>query len=294
MTDLAQVRLKDGRTLAYAECGARGGVPVLHFHGLPSCRLEYRAVDTDVLGRAGVRLICIDRPGFGRSSRQPGRRVIDWPADVAQLADILGLEQFAVSGYSAGGPFALACARAMPDRLLGVGVLGGSAPRQAPGGHRVLSRTDRLTFPLARYAPPLASGLWLLGRRQARRSPAQFRRELAKDFPASPDRAALEGPIGPAIREVFLEAVRDGVGGIVDDYRAVGSDWGFALAGIEPRVRWVHGALDATVPLEHGRWTADQIPGAELVVVADQGHLLASERFIGLWCGVAGISHACA
>src|SRR5579864_1224257 len=104
--------LRDGRALAYLEVGRGDGAPVFHFHGHGSSRLEALAL-AHAAENAGVRLIALDRPGIGYSAPKSGDRLLDWPSDVAEAADQLGIVRFAVQGMSAGGPYALACAHAL-------------------------------------------------------------------------------------------------------------------------------------------------------------------------------------
>jgi pimeloyl-ACP methyl ester carboxylesterase len=110
MTDnVATVRTADGRTLGYAETGDPNGAPVFYFHGLPGSRSDFdRLGIPEALAGSGARLIGVDRPGFGASDFQPARRYDDWPADVATVADELGIGRFGVLGYSAGGPYVVA------------------------------------------------------------------------------------------------------------------------------------------------------------------------------------------
>ena len=108
----AAVTLPDGRELAYEEYGDPAGFPVLSFHGGLSSRLD-AAPANEAARRMGVRLVSPDRPGMGLSTYQPGRRLLDWPADVTHLTDALGIGRFAVMGWSAGGPYAAACAAKM-------------------------------------------------------------------------------------------------------------------------------------------------------------------------------------
>jgi pimeloyl-ACP methyl ester carboxylesterase len=108
--------LRDGRTLAYLAVGPATGAPVFHFHGHGSSRLEALAL-ADAAEKARVRLIAFDRPGIGFSDPKIGDRLLDWPSDVAEAADQLGIARFAVQGMSAGGPYALACAHALPQRV---------------------------------------------------------------------------------------------------------------------------------------------------------------------------------
>jgi pimeloyl-ACP methyl ester carboxylesterase len=108
--------LRDGRTLACLEVGPAKGAPVFHFHGHGSSRLEALAL-AEAAEKAGVRLIAFDRPGIGYSSPKTGDRLLDWPSDVAEAADQLGIQRFAVQGMSAGGPYALACADVLKGRV---------------------------------------------------------------------------------------------------------------------------------------------------------------------------------
>src|SRR5215831_6622757 len=126
------VILADGRRIGYAEWGDADGRPLLYFHGWPGSRLEGR-LGAEAARASGVRLVALDRPGMGLSDRLPRRRLIDWPSDVAAVADALGLRRFAVLGISGGGPYAVACARMLADRLIGVGVVSSLAPMDAPG-----------------------------------------------------------------------------------------------------------------------------------------------------------------
>jgi len=118
------IELRDGRALAYAEYGVSSGSVLLYFHGGADSRLEAKFLSMPA-ERAGIRLIGIDRPGMGRSTFKAGRRVVDWPDDVVELADALRIERFAVVGISGGGPYALACAYKIPDRLIACGIVGG-------------------------------------------------------------------------------------------------------------------------------------------------------------------------
>src|SRR5579884_1106386 len=144
----ATLRLRDGRALGYAEAGASAGTPVIHCHGEPSSRLEV-LLFAEVAASLGVRLIGLDRPGFGRSDLKPGWQMLDWPDDVAEVADQLGIDRFAVTGFSGGGPFVLACAYKIPHRLTACGLISTfppvsfithAGPRSLRMAYRVLNR----------------------------------------------------------------------------------------------------------------------------------------------------------
>ena len=140
-----RVTLKDGRTLGFAEYGDPKGEPLLEFHGCPSCRFEARSYD-EAGKKLGVRVISIDRPGFGISTFVKGYRTVDWPADVIEFADALGLNRFSVAGISSGSPYALACARFIPERLHGCSVVSGLPPLTVKG-----EKIDRKQFLIGAY-----------------------------------------------------------------------------------------------------------------------------------------------
>ncbi len=124
--------LQDGHSLAYCEYGAPGGRPVFYFHGHPGSRRDFPAFDPgDIARELGVRIIATDRPGHGLSDFQPGRRMLDWPDDVCELADALQLDTFAVLGISGGGPYAAACAYKIPQRLTATAIV----PKMADALH---------------------------------------------------------------------------------------------------------------------------------------------------------------
>ncbi|NIV35948.1 MAG: alpha/beta fold hydrolase, partial [Anaerolineae bacterium] len=135
--------LKDGRTLGFAECGDPAGRAVLYFHASGSSRLE-RPADESILVDLGVRFITVDRPGHGLSDPQPGRKLLDWPGDVSQLANHLDVDSFGVMGWSAGGAPALACAARLPERVRAAAIVSSVSPPDCPGQYRGLPFANRL------------------------------------------------------------------------------------------------------------------------------------------------------
>jgi len=123
------LELTDGRALSYTDWGPEDAATVFYFHGLPSSRRELELTRPGLERNSlPIRVIALDRPGFGASTYQPRRGMLDWPDDVAEAADLLGIDRFAVLGVSAGGPYALACGQALPDQVRRVGVVAGVAP----------------------------------------------------------------------------------------------------------------------------------------------------------------------
>lgn len=264
--------LPDGRTLAYIECGYPAGKPVFCFDGWPSSRLA--ALLMDSAGHtAGVRVIGVDRPGMGQSSVQPRRRVLDWPDDVAALADALGIRQFGVVGISGGGPYALACAYKIPERLAACGVVSSVAPADLFLPALPLSR--RLLCALGRRSAAL-TGLylwWTFGRFRADpdRAAALVERDLANA--PEPDRVLVHDPDHRLFVEQLCEAYRQGAQGPGYEGCILLRDWGFQLQDLafEPLYLW-HGELDSLNPLGSARAMARLIPNCRATFYPREAH----------------------
>jgi len=254
------IELRDGRTLAYAEYGASAGNVLFYFHGGADSRLESRFLAKPA-ERAGVRLIGIDRPGMGRSAFQVGRRVLDWPDDVVELADSLRIDRFAVVGISGGGPYALACAYKIPDRLIACGIVGGEWHNR----HLFSFLTQFLPWLLI---PPL--GYFFRDEEHARN--AMLR--LTPHFPET-DRQSLALPeISDLLTASFVEAFRQGVKGPAYDGMLVRRPWGFELEAITfPRLYLWHGELDRDVPVAMGRALAERLAHCTATFYPDEGHI---------------------
>ena len=213
------IRLRDGRVLAYAEYGRAGGQPIIHCHGSPSSRVEGRLFWAgSVAAELGVRIIIPDRPGMGRSTFLAGRRVVDWPNDVMELADSLGIGSFSVLGESGGGPYAAACGALLPDRVRAVGLLNCVAPFDVPGLAAALSGPLKMMFRLARSAPSLLRLLFRLNLRAIQGSGQRGAERMASSFP-EPDRTLLRqrADVRDGFMACFTEACRHGVHGPVWD-----------------------------------------------------------------------------
>ena len=266
----ASVTLPDGRELAYEEYGDPAGDPVLSFHGGLSSRLDAAPAHQAALD-LGVRLISPDRPGIGLSTFQPGRRLLDWPADVAALTEALGIDRFAVMGWSCGGPYAAACGARMSDRVTAVALLSSAVPFELVGTTKGLARDDRLLLSLVRWTPRLASALLRVTIGEA--SETRLYREIRRSFPAV-DRAALaeRGSIVDAVAFV-KESMRQGAQGCIQDYRVFGSPWGFDLSEVTVPVQIWEGEEDDSGPPAYRELLLRHLPQAQLSLVPGEGHL---------------------
>lgn len=265
------VTLQDGRRLAYAEWGDEAAPPLLFFHGTPGSRLLFPGV----LARssAPLRVVTVDRPGYGRSDPLAVRTLLGWADDVAQLADALGLERFTVAGWSGGGPHALACAARLSDRIERAALVSARADHhRIPGGLDELGADERRLVELGavdreRYREEMAGrAAWLVERRDR---PDSF---LAVDRPAAEQRVALLPDVASAAMLWLPEAAREGVAGFVEDWLVLRSPWGFDTSDVPVTVDVWHGARDSDVPPRHAEFLAARLPRARLAIWADEGH----------------------
>jgi pimeloyl-ACP methyl ester carboxylesterase len=273
--------LGDGRILHVYDTvpeGGAGGPAIVWHHGTPNIGAPpeplFPAAD-----QLGVRWVSYDRPGYGGSMPRPGRDIASAAADVSEIADALGLSQFAVMGHSGGGPHALACGALLPDRVIGVVSGSGLAPLGAGGldwfgGMHAFGEAELRAATQGRAA----LGTYLTS---AEFDPEQF-------TPA--DHAALAGPWS-WLGVVAGQAIEGGVGGAVDDNLAYVAPWGFEAGQIHPPVLYLHGGQDRVVPSSHGEWLARHTPSAGLWLRPDDGHvsvLSAAEAAMAWLCEQAG------
>lgn len=273
------LRLPDGRDLAVRHYGDPHGVPILYFHGHPGSRMDLDFIDPDNLaGDLGIRIIALDRPGYGRSTEQPGRTLNDWPQDVLAVVDELGIPRFSVLGYSGGGPYALACAaRISAARLVRTVVVAGIGPVGSPGQHRSIGWT------LYSGAPaPIRGPMAQLSGALASRVPDRLAVTSARMTLPRSDRTALADPrVAAGLLRTWREAFRSGHQGARSDIAIYTRPWGVDVDSIRAPVHVWHGTDDRNVPVSVGRHLAGQIPGCSATIVAGAGHLSIVRESLG-------------
>ncbi len=215
-----------GRRLAVFELGAATGPAVIAFHGTPAGRLSLELMHAPAV-KENVRLLCPDRPGVGRSDPAPDRTVLSWADDVAALADALEIDRFGVLGWSCGGPYALACAQRLPDRLLGATCLAGVGPLDRDGALDGLWPSDLRAIRLAVKAPTRARLEMRLSALAARFVPKVAMRSFLSEL--SPVDVAFVEQQGLDLG-FYVDACRGGARGVVQDYRLCGPALGTGLA----------------------------------------------------------------
>jgi len=257
------LRLNDGRILHVYDTapGDSARVTVLWHHGTPNLGAPPEPL-VEAGEWLGLRWISFDRPGYGGSTPMPGRTMTTVAEDARFVADELGIDEFAVMGYSGGGSHALGTAAVLRDRVQAVVSLAGIAPYGARG--------------LDWFAGMIPSGVAALSAAlEGRAAKTAFE---ASDFAYDPeflpvDLAIFDGEwswLGRVAGDVAMTA---GPYGQIDDDLGYVTPWGCDPTTITAPILLLHGTRDRVIPCSHGEWLARNCPRAELRLLPDEGHL---------------------
>lgn len=278
------MQLSDGRDLGWIEIGDPAGNVVVALHGSPG-RCHQFTVHHDAALAHSVRLIAIDRPGYGHSSYRPSRKLEDFPTDVAELADHLQVDRFAVIGHSAGGPHALACAYFLPNRVSACGVVGSPAPSQKGSMTEGMMLTNRIQVAIYRHLPqvldPLVATLgWLVlplivlpmrsGQRHPETNLDRFNRMLPDCDVEVLSRLEIRAQLLAEAAEFTPATARTSIQDMALCFR----EWGFRAEGIVQSVHIWQGDIDRNVPLPQGQHLAEIIPNSTYHECSGEGHWL--------------------
>lgn len=265
--------LADGRTLGWSDFGDPEGVPILSCHGGLLCRLDAEPAH-EAARSMGVRLISPDRPGVATSSPKPGRDTLDWAADVTELVDALGIERFAVLGWSMGGQYALAVAHGLGARVTATAVIAGCPPLDDAATFAELNSMDRKLTELSRDHAAMARTRFRAIGLLEDHFPERVGKLTSKKSPAA-DREVMVGQahwLGAA-----TAAALDDPDGMVEEYRAWVRPWRFTLADVPGPVTVWQGTDDQLVPEAWGQRIADGT-GGELHALDGEGHMIGVTR----------------
>jgi pimeloyl-ACP methyl ester carboxylesterase len=267
------VDLEDGRKIEVRTAGPEYGEILLFHHGAPGAGLPFGPW-VELAAARGLRTVMYSRPGYGLSSAAPGRKIVDAASDVAVVLDAVGATTFRAVGWSCGGPHALACAAALPDRCLATVAVAGSAPHSADGleWFAGMAEENVAEFGLAlqgkgALAPFLEASAHAFATIQPTNLVASFGGLLSEV-----DKTKMTKEFAAWFAKTLRVGMAHGIAGLRDDDLAITSDWGFPVADARSVVIW-HGAQDRMVPCAHGRWLADHIPGARHRLFDDEGHM---------------------
>ncbi len=268
-----KVPVARGRTLGAAELGDPDGFPVLWFHGTPGARLQVPPdAPSSALAR-GIRLVGVERPGTGWSTPHRYRCVRDFASDVRALADELGLDRFAVVGLSGGGPYTLACAHDLPERVVAGVVIGGMGPLAGPDavadGPVYLAKMAPL---MERIAEPVGKAMPALVRPLVPHAKTAVR-AFAAVAPEADRPILLDPAFGAVLVGDLVRVLDDGLAAPLHDLRLFGRDWGFRLADVKVPVHFFQGDADGIVPESHGHHQARRVRRGSITILPRGGHL---------------------
>jgi pimeloyl-ACP methyl ester carboxylesterase len=268
------VELSGGRSLEVSVSGPKQATPLIFHHGTPSDRTQYRPLAEAAAAR-GLRLVSYSRPGYGGSSRQPGRVVAGCAADTLAIVEKLGAGRFYTAGWSGGGPHALACAALLGDRVLACATIAGVGPYGATGLDFLagMGRENHAEYGAALAGPSeLQNYLEREAEALAKVTGEQVAAALG-DLVSTVDVGAITGDYAVYLAMTLRQAVASGIWGWFDDDLAFIRPWGFDLDDVGvPVVVW-QGGQDRMVPFAHGQWLAAHVPGARPRLLTMEGHL---------------------
>lgn len=267
----------DGRTLAILQVGDPQGPLVIHNHGGPSSRLEARLFAT-AAAKHGLRLICADRPGIGQSSPHPARSYASWAADMTTIADALGQNEFGVTGWSEGGPWALAAAAHIdPHRLRHVSNIAGGCYGTFGDNwaKQYLSRADALGGFLALHFEPGFRLMYATLGLTAEHFRTTYMEQLRKAVTDYDRQVLLRQDVATPFGEASAECFAQGSDGLVRDAELLYRSWAFDVTKIERRVHIWQGLADNLVPPPINKTIAERMPGAVWHPVEGAGHFVA-------------------
>lgn len=279
------IAVGEDRQLGFAEFGAPQGRAMFWLHGTPGARRQIPVEARLYATEANIRLIGVDRPGIGSSTPFQYNTVLDFADDLRTVADTLGIDKMAIIGLSGGGPYTLACAAAMPTRVVAAGVLGGVAPAVGP------EAIDSNLMRLARWAEPVldragrpismaAAGLIRMIRPVA--SPAL---EIYARLSPEGDREMLSRPEFKAMfLDDLLNGSREQLAAPIADAVLFARPWGFRLTDVHVPVHWWHGDADHIVPFSHGKHAVGLLPDARLYPIPGESHLAGLGRAEEILC----------
>lgn len=268
------IQVAPGRRLAFSEFGPPHGRPVVWMHGTPGARRQIPQSTRVAAEELEIRVIGIDRPGVGESTPVLYGSFLDFVPDLTHLVDRLGVERFAMLGLSGGGPYVLACAFAVPQRVVVGGVLGGVAPTRGddaiPGG--LVGWLAPLAPTVAAIQGPLSTILGFGVRTLRPVASPVF--DVYAHFSPEGDRRVFSRP---EIKAMFLDDLlrgsRKGLAAPLLDFVLFCRPWGFSVRDVAVPIRWWHGDADHIVPLSHGEHVVSLLPDAELFVRPGESHL---------------------
>lgn len=276
------LRLSDGRRLAYQEYGDLQGYPILLFHGTPGSRLWFMEDDPST-SAMGIRLIALDRPGYGGSDPKPDRTLLDWVEDVNEAVQILELNRYSVLGVSGGGVYAAACACKAPKGLHSAAMVASGMPFHGGKAPASMNRPNRMVFWLSRHAPWLLKSAFRAQIKMMETNPERYKQSLLKGNAhlSEWDRARLQtDEQATATFYHMREAFRQGPDEAVRECALLSKPWDFELHDIQVPTYVFHGEADTMAPYDAAAAAVANVPNCQLITIEEAGHFLIEDEAV--------------
>lgn len=276
------ITLQDGRKLAYLEYGKTNGRPVMLFHGTPGSRI-WSLTDDMVAKQLGIRLISIDRPGYGLSDPKQNRTVLDWTEDVNELADQLKLQTFSIIGVSGGGAYAAACAYKLPERLRSVQIVSSATPFENEKPPASMCRENRIAFFISKRLPLLLKWIYRAQKKQMEKNPEKYIQGMKKGNThlCKWDQQFIQTDEDIKLTMIHMkEALRNSVDEAVAEPALLAKHWGFNFQDISIPIHIWHGTADTLSSIKEIKKVASATPHATTHYMKDAGHFLPDDPHI--------------
>ncbi|MDH3688653.1 MAG: alpha/beta hydrolase [Gammaproteobacteria bacterium] len=263
------IQLSDNKKLCYAEYGNPVGKPIFLLHGNPGSRLSWGLIPGSPF-LPDIRIIAPDRPGYGSTDFKPNA-LQRWPKDMSELADHLSIDRFSLFAPSGGGPYVLACAWSIPDRLNSIGIFGSVGPNVPEATHGAI-KSLKLLWRLSNPLFPLIKLQMKMTARYAKKNPDKLAEKM-KDLELSEyDKKIFKRR---EIKNIFkidfpIAYQQDGIGSAYDT--TIPAKWPIPLEKIESKIYVWHAEEDILVG-NMSKYIASKLPNAALISIPKAGHL---------------------
>ena len=274
LQDYNVIQLSDGRNLAYTEYGDPNGEPLFHCHSVLGSRLELATDAEKISQEKSVRLIVMDRPGFGASDPNPNMAFVAWVNDLVQLADHLNIEKFSLTGYAMGGQYALACAHEIPERLKYVAIISSGMAPQSKSDYNNMIPLYKMSNRLAKHIPTLYKLMMTIAVKGVSAEQSSFFSQF-QEYLGSADQEIMKSPeFKKNIYASLIEGIKQGGKSNPQEAVMLMNDWGFKLENIKVPINIWHGTSDYHVPSKLGQRYSEHINNTNLFIKEGQGHYM--------------------
>lgn len=271
---IGTVHTHTGRAIAYSDNGPSQGLPVVLCHGLPGAHVQ--VPNHDILTTHNVRVIIIDRPGFGKSDPHPQRSIASWHEDITCVLDHLAVWQCVLLPFSAGTPYALSFAAHYPQRVQRLFVVSGMAPNTAADIAR-MTRIHRINHSFGTAIPVWVMDIVaraanvVIGKGE---HAGRFGLWLMRNVFTPSENRYARAPEGQVFRDMLAMSFAQGYQSYLEDLRLITQHWDIDLSKITHPVTCWYGDSDRITPADAGRQLATHLPQVQLQIFPGHGHLL--------------------